>query len=63
MEQEAPRDAWVVKGTDTIQAERIYHLQLENNKFRTALLSISKNSCCDTCQEAKFVALGALGET
>lgn len=30
-------------------------------KLEAALESISKNSCCDTCQEAKLVALKALG--
>ncbi len=29
-------------------------------KLTEAMESISKNSCCDTCQEAKLVALKAL---
>jgi len=32
----------------------------ENIRFRDALETISKNGCCDTCQEAKLVALQAL---
>ena len=32
----------------------------ENARLREALESISKNSCCDQCQQAKFVALQAL---
>jgi hypothetical protein len=31
------------------------------NRYRLALESIAKNSCCDSCQEAKKVAQNALG--
>lgn len=31
-----------------------------NARLRAALEKISKNSCCETCQEAKLVALSAL---
>ena len=31
-----------------------------NDIYKVALLSISKNSCCDQCQEAKLVAQKAL---
>ncbi len=30
------------------------------DRYREALESISKNGCCDKCQEAKLVALSAL---
>lgn len=32
-------------------------------KLTEALESISKNSCCDQCQQAKYVALKALEES
>ena len=35
-------------------------LRDENKRLREALESISKNSCCETCQQAKLVALEAL---
>lgn len=39
--------------------ERDYERQ-KNQKLRDALVSISKNTCCDTCQEAALVAKQAL---
>ena len=36
--------------------------QAENARFRDALESISKNSCCHNCKEAGLVAREALSE-
>jgi len=38
-------------------------LEAENNRLREALESISKNTCCDSCQEASKWAKQALEET
>jgi len=35
-------------------------LKEENARLREALESISKNTCCEPCQEAKKVAINAL---
>ena len=37
-------------------------LKEENARLREALESISKNACCESCQEAKKVAINALKE-
>jgi len=38
-------------------------LEAENARYREALESISKNTCCDSCQEASKWAKQALEET
>jgi RNase P subunit RPR2 len=43
-----------------VRVDREIELREENARLREALESISKNSCCDQCQQAKFVALQAL---
>lgn len=43
-----------------VRVDREIELREENARLREALESISKNSCCDQCQQAKFVALRAL---
>ena len=37
-----------------------YQLTTKVAELEAALRSIAKNTCCDTCQEAKLVALNAL---
>lgn len=37
-------------------------IERENRRYYEALLSISKNTCCDRCQEAALVAKGALAQ-
>jgi hypothetical protein len=44
-----------------LEAE-IEFLKKENATMREALVSIGKNTCCDSCQEAKLVATKALNE-
>jgi hypothetical protein len=39
---------------------KLQDLQQENARLREALESISKNTCCEPCQEAKKVAKKAL---
>ena len=42
------------------------HIQAQADEIkvlREALVSISKNTCCDTCQEAALVAIEALEAT
>ena len=46
---------------DELQKE-IEKLRAQNKKLVEALTSISKNSCCETCQQAKLVAIQALDE-
>ena len=41
---------------------RLRELEAENARYKEALIAISKNTCCDTCQEAKKWALKALEE-
>jgi len=41
----------------------IEKLEAENKRLREALESISKNTCCDSCQEASKWAKQALEET
>ena len=41
--------------------DRLIRYSSDNKRLREALESISKNSCCGQCQEAKLVALAALG--
>lgn len=40
--------------------EYISHLEKKNEILMEAINSISKNSCCDKCQEVRLVALSAL---
>jgi hypothetical protein len=40
--------------------DEVKELHKENARLREALESISKNTCCKPCQEAKKVALQAL---
>lgn len=47
---------------DRITSETQTKLIAERNHYREALISISKNSCCDKCQEAKLVARQALAD-
>lgn len=49
-------------GEEGIYADSAFDLELMTAapKMYEALLSISKNSCCGNCQEAKLVALNAL---
>ena len=43
----------------SIENERLF---LKMERYRDGLMSISKNSCCNQCQQAKWVALSALKE-
>jgi hypothetical protein len=43
-----------------IAVDEINKLKKENARLREALESISKNTCCEPCQEAKIVANKAL---
>lgn len=45
-----------------VECELNKKLQEENKTMREALESISKNSCCEPCQEAKLVAREALAK-
>lgn len=36
------------------------HYEAELSRYRSALESIAKNTCCDKCQEAALVAKSAL---
>ena len=38
----------------------IQQLTAENKRLQAALQSIAANSCCESCQEARLVALAAL---
>lgn len=41
-------------------AKKYAKLKKEITRLREALESISKNTCCEPCQEAKKVAINAL---
>lgn len=40
----------------------IQKLEADNEILRAGLISISKNSCCDQCQQAKLVAVSTLSK-
>lgn len=44
-----------------LYSKELFRLNVEVNHLRAALVSISKNSHCGQCQEAKLVAEKALG--
>jgi len=56
----AERDRY--KKLGAVLENKSSNLEVEVEQLHDALKSISKNGCCDTCQEAKLVALEALGE-
>lgn len=51
------------KQNDTRAYCKVLDLEIlsdDRERYKMALESIAKNSCCDTCQEAKLVAINAL---
>lgn len=42
------------------KTQDIINLQLQNEIMKRSLISISNNTCCENCQEAKLVAKAAL---
>lgn len=48
------------KNTIVGHVRDVNNLSAQRDKYKVALLSISKNTCCESCQEAKLVASEAL---